>query len=146
MGRRWHMVSDQVHVTVQEAAARCNVSVESIRRRLKAGRLAGARRTGDPQWGPWLIPLSSLQPAGLNPHLGEDGHVRVEDAEAELVKVRGEHVVALEQVAYLRDTVARLEVTLEREREVSNDYRLLLERMLTSPVSIPETTYANGGR
>lgn len=52
---------------VEDAARACQVSDETIRRRLRAGRLPGARRDG--VVGPWRIPLADLIADGFTPVL-----------------------------------------------------------------------------
>lgn len=53
-------------VTVLEATQLCGVSEATIRRRLRAG-MPGATRTAPAPHGDWLIPLSALYAAGLDP-------------------------------------------------------------------------------
>lgn len=53
---------------VEDAARACSVSDETIRRRLRAGRLPGARRDGGAV-GAWRIPLADLIADGLTPVL-----------------------------------------------------------------------------
>jgi hypothetical protein len=54
-------------LTVQEATQLCGVSEATIRRRLRAGQLPGSARTAPAPHGDWLIPLSALYAAGLDP-------------------------------------------------------------------------------
>jgi len=60
------------YLSVQQAASRTSVSVETIRRHLKAGRFPNARRAtpGTPSC-PWRIPESDLAAAGLVLHDAE---------------------------------------------------------------------------
>jgi hypothetical protein len=47
-------------VTISEAAARTGVSVQTWRRRLKAGQVAGAYKTAGAQGETWQIPVAAL--------------------------------------------------------------------------------------
>lgn len=70
-------MADEILLTVGEAAERCGCSPDTIRRRLKSGRLPHARRAGPNDWDVWTIPESDLRAVGL---LRDDGPV-VEQAD-----------------------------------------------------------------
>lgn len=58
------MAAGEGTVGIEEAARICGVSEETIRRRLRAGRLAHAQREPGPS-GAWRIPVADLMVAGL---------------------------------------------------------------------------------
>jgi UDP-N-acetylmuramyl pentapeptide synthase len=109
------MVDDEV-LGIKEAAERCGLSEETIRRRLKAGRFVHARRESEPN-GAWLIPLADLIAAGLQPFK----HRVVTPAEAaeELGLVRG-------QLVELGSRCARAEALAEARAEHITDLRGML--------------------
>lgn len=112
--------------TIAEAAHVCGVSVDTVKRRLRAGALPGAsRRPGDGN-GTWLIPAPDLVGAGLLPAAA------VADA-AGLAEQRRE----LREVGLLRQRVAEMDAALQaaerllcqRDEEVAF-LRRLVERSL----------------
>lgn len=48
-----------------EAARLCGVSLDTIRRRIRGGKIPGATRCGEAPFGEWALPLSGLRAAGL---------------------------------------------------------------------------------
>lgn len=83
---------------IEAAALLCQVSRDTIKRRLADGRLPGAYRGRGPgPKGPWLIPESSLTAAGmLTSHAEQSGETleqlrrRAAVAEAKLAEVRSQ--------------------------------------------------------
>jgi predicted site-specific integrase-resolvase len=51
--------------TPVEAARLCGVSLDTIRRRIRAGQIPGALRRGEAPFGEWALPRSGLEAAGL---------------------------------------------------------------------------------
>lgn len=51
--------------TPVEAARLCGVSLDTIRRRIRAGQIPGALRRGEALFGEWALPRSGLEAAGL---------------------------------------------------------------------------------
>ena len=101
--------------TLREAAAACDVSIDVIKRRLRAGAFARARQLDD---GPrtWLVPAGDLLAAGLIPRdpvrvaplthnhagvstsLGEADALRIRVASAEAVcRVQAEQLQRLQE-------------------------------------------------
>lgn len=85
----------EVHYTINEAAAACGVSRDTIKRRLARGGLPGARRVSGPgPRGPWVIPESGLVAAGLLEGVTqasssmEELKIRLAVTEAQLAEVR----------------------------------------------------------
>lgn len=110
-------------LTVADAAEACAVSQETIRRRLRDGRLPNAVRDPHP-YGQWKIPVTDLVAAGLRPlraDLGERRdleHLRdlLAQTEAELARAqalaqaRQEHIDALQaNLEDLRAVLVRLD-------------------------------------
>lgn len=48
-----------------EAARLCGVSLDTIRRRIRSGKIPGATRCGEAPFGEWALPLAGLRAAGL---------------------------------------------------------------------------------
>jgi len=59
------VTSNEAVYSPTEAALRSGCSTDTIRRKLKDGKLVGAFRDGPPPNGEWRIPLSALVIAGL---------------------------------------------------------------------------------
>jgi hypothetical protein len=90
---------------VVDAAAWCGVSEDSIRRRLKDGRLPGSERAAD---GAWRIPVEALRAArfGSGPRPRDrvqppglprpTGPVRVEAPSAQIVEAQARHIADLQ--------------------------------------------------
>jgi hypothetical protein len=127
---RGELVSEAVFITVQDASDRCGVSVETIRRRLHRGDFGGVRREGSDSNSPWLIPVASLRAAGLDPERALRSQASLDQLVSERDALRSEHVVALEQLAYLQALVKRIEDDLRRERESSDHLREMLSQVL----------------
>ncbi len=53
------------HVSPQEAADLCGVSIDTIRRRIKDAAIPGATRLGERPSDPWSLPVAGLIAAGL---------------------------------------------------------------------------------
>jgi hypothetical protein len=111
------------HVSPQDAADLCGVSVDTIRRRIKAGTIPGATRLGDRPTDPWSLPVSGLIAAGLctQEALDELAVSLPPDVEellsrvAELeVALEAERASARRREDHLNDLLARANTELER--------------------------------
>ena len=95
-----------------EAADACNVSVDTIKRRIKAGAFPRARQVGLDR--SWVIPVSDLVDAGLLPASALALPAATQSATAHLAEALAENRglrVALaraeDEIAFLRDIVTR---------------------------------------
>lgn len=59
------MSVEERRVTIREAADICNVSADTVRRRILDNTIVGAVQTGAGSNARWLIPISSLMASGL---------------------------------------------------------------------------------
>jgi hypothetical protein len=76
-----------------EAALACGVSLDTVRRRIRAGKIPGAHRRGDAPFGEWVLPRAGLEAAGFTIHSGESAAPRASSASAaELAALRSEVV------------------------------------------------------
>jgi hypothetical protein len=115
------------HVSPQEAAALCRVSIDTIRRRIKAGAIPGATRQGELLSDPWSLPIEGLVSSGLCsredlrelaaslPPDVEELQAKVVALESQLEAARGREAHQAElldranaDLAYLRGIVDRL--------------------------------------
>jgi excisionase family DNA binding protein len=103
-----HRENEEI-LDISEAAERMGVSVDTIRRRLRAGELPRAAR-GTGSNAPWRIPLGDLIAAGLTPVGGDAGSSQqpTPTSSSDL----GGHVAVLhEVVAILQRQIRLLENT-----------------------------------
>lgn len=111
------------HVSPQDAADLCGVSVDTIRRRINAGAIPGATRLGDRPTDRWSLPVAGLIAAGLctqealderavslPPDL-EELLTRVAELEAEL---EAERASARRREEHLSDLLARANTEIDR--------------------------------
>ena len=84
-------------VSIEQAARMCGVSDETIRRRLRSDRLAGARRVG--AGGVWRIPVASLVADGMTPDLSAGGEERRSATRELEVQLAAQQAVADERLA-----------------------------------------------
>lgn len=116
---REELVSTMANLGLHEAAVRCGVSDETIRRRLKRGALPNAVSGTDG----WQIPIADLIAAGLSPKspravqseaaTAVAHHDRLR-ASASVEAAQREHIEILERtIATLERTIAALERTIE---------------------------------
>jgi hypothetical protein len=109
---------------LHEAAVRCGVSDETIRRRLKAGQLPNAISSSDG----WEIPLMDLIRAGLEPRSPRA-------VQAEQATTGRSHLGSSEAEALLaaRDSqIETLERLVEAQERHINDLRIRLTQEATS--------------
>ena len=90
------MPSTEGGLGIEAAARLCGVSDETIRRRLRAGRLPGARRVGGPA-SEWRIPIGDLVEAGF-----EIGATPSQEVERDIVALQ-RNVEVLQQRLEERD-------------------------------------------
>ncbi len=103
-----HRENEEV-LDIQEAAERMGVSVDTIRRRLRAGELPrAARETGSNA--PWRIPLGDLIAAGLTPVASAAGGVP-HATPTNSTGLDGHLAVLHEVVAILQRQIRLLETT-----------------------------------
>ncbi len=117
-------VDTRMAVPRPEAARLCGVSLDTIRRRLRAGAFPNAARVGEDQH--WVIPVQDLLDAGLAPATPvvagpSDTGSRPDDtpavaaspptpvgaAEVEVEVLRAELARAQDEIAFLRSLVTR---------------------------------------
>ena len=111
----------ETFLTVRQAAEACRVSIDTIRRRLRAGNIDGAERTGPNDWDGWLLPVSGLRSAGLEPELAR----RVE-ADAAVIALRAERAELLARLEGERARSDALSALVERQdREIARLERIL---------------------
>lgn len=107
-------------VGVEEASRVCRVSDETIRRRLRRGRLTGAFREGGPA-SAWRIPIAALVADGFTPSFDMSpgayhGRVEADDTAALRMAVDAAEAIArerLELIRHLEAHVADLQVVLK---------------------------------
>jgi predicted site-specific integrase-resolvase len=75
--------------TPVEAARLCRVSLDTIRRRIRAGQIPGALRRGEAPFGEWALPRSGLEAAGLYVEAAPSRYVPTTSA-AELTELHAE--------------------------------------------------------
>lgn len=98
--------------SINEAAATCNVSRDTIKRRLRKGNLPGARRGyGAGPGGPWLIPAADLQAIGVLKDGTTSGQTVPADANHD------------HELATLRRRLAAAEATITAQRAHLQDLR-----------------------
>jgi hypothetical protein len=145
-------------VTIRDAAAACRISPRTIRRKLSAGAFPKARKTGsgeDGHTGAWMIPVSDLEAAGLNPtlvHPTLSNAARGETSDEEgsptvLELVRSDRFGRLR--AELAEAVAAAEIALlraeaERWRTVADERAAALDRADNALKAL--TTALNAGQ
>ncbi len=61
------MTASEQTFTPVEAASICGVSLDTVRRRIRAGKIPGAVRLGEAPFGEWALPLAGLVASGLSP-------------------------------------------------------------------------------
>ena len=133
---RHSLPPDEPHLSPQEAALLCDVSVDTIRRRLHAGKLPRARRLSDDQWAPWSIPVGDLAAAGLCPASA------IDDIDYRLnpdVKALREQVAEL--MAELKDAQMRCRSLEERLAQSAGEiehHRRVIEALTSRPTLITE--------
>jgi uncharacterized protein YlxW (UPF0749 family) len=103
-----------------DAAARaCGVSCETIRRRLRTGRLPGAFRDGPA--GAWQIPVSDLVAAGFEVTVRTETsgnaatNLELAELKAEMARARAEAAERLERIRVLEANLEDLRAALARE-------------------------------
>ncbi len=114
MVAEWYVISHDGTVSIEQAARMCGVSDETIRRRLRTDRLAGARRVGAA--GVWRIPVTALVEDGLAPDLSSDGDERrsvVREMEAQVAAARAVADERLARIEQLERHVADLRAVIE---------------------------------
>ena len=94
-----------------EAALACGVSLDTVRRRIRAGKIPGAHRRGDEPFGEWVLPRSGLEAAGLT--------VRT-DATAPAAPRAAQHAG---EIAELRAEVVRWQVRAEAAERLVEELR-----------------------
>mgnify|MGYP003352541472 FL=1 len=108
------MISPDGTVGIEQAARMCGVSDETIRRRLRSDRLAGAARVGAA--GVWRIPVTALVADGLAPDLSGDGDERraaVHEMEAQVAAARALAEERLARIEQLERHVTDLRTVIE---------------------------------
>lgn len=102
-----------------QAAALCGVHVDTIRRRLRENAIPGARRDGDAEWAPWLIPVEGLVGCGLL------------DSASQAIAGTGtlEGQAAAERQSY-ELTVRHLEATIERLEDLVEFHQSTIRQLL----------------
>ena len=114
-----------------DAATLCKVSIDTIRRRLRAGAFPGAERDGDHPWSPWLFPVADLLTAGLCDQSDLE-HVSADlnpDARR-LSELVAELSAALEAERVKRDSV---ESRLAQALGEIEHHRRIVERLISQP-------------
>lgn len=109
-----YVISHDGTVSIEQAARMCGVSDETIRRRLRSDRLAGATRVGAA--GVWRIPVTALVDDGLAPDLSTDGDERrsaVREMEAQVAAVQAVADERLARIEQLERHVADLRAVIE---------------------------------
>lgn len=94
-----------VELTIRQAAALCACTIQTLRRRLAAGRLPNAHLEGVPGDSKWLIPVRDLVTAGLL----AAGQVAADGAVPDLTGAQQGHLQHLvEENRRLAETVTEL--------------------------------------
>ena len=118
-----HPAEVPTRLSPQQAADLCGVSIDTIRRRIKAGAIPGAVRLGDRPADPWSVPVDGLIAAGLCSQAAVDERAAALPPETEelLDRVRfleteleAERTAARRREEHLTDLLARANAELER--------------------------------
>ena len=104
-------------VSVPQAAELCGVSVDTIRRRVRDGKLVGAWRDGPTEAAPWFIPVTSLVAVGL-----------CNQAAADNVDERL-HPISQHLATKLADAEADLRLERQRKQSIERERDLLADEL-----------------
>lgn len=122
----------QDHMTVYQAAEALGISVDTIRRRIKAGKLAATQD----EKGQWWLPMHVIQPLMQMPmQESRDAYaLPMQAIESELEDLRQELAIALNELesarretASAKAEISRLEVNLTDLRQHNADLREQLQ-------------------
>jgi len=117
---------------IADAAQRCGVSVASLRRARKAGRLRGVVRESEHSNARWLVPLASLRAAGYA--VAEAGPA-VDEASLERAQLVAELRASQDRCAQADSLVLRLERQLASAEARADELARLLGLALEARVS-----------
>lgn len=111
-----HRENEEV-LDIREAAERMGVSIDTIRRRLRAGELPRAAR-GTGSNAPWRIPLGDLIAAGLT-QAGLEQELGLPFSPSDATSVEGHLAVLREVIAILQRQVWLLEAEISGGRHAA---------------------------
>jgi hypothetical protein len=114
-------VDTETFLTIRQAADVCQVSIDTIRRRLRTNAIPGAERSGPNETDGWLIPIAGLRAAGFKP---DQAHRA--DRDGAVNALREERTLLRAQLDAEKRRGNALEAIIERQdREIARLERIL---------------------